>query len=88
MGSQSWGEIGILKVHLRHNVYCCSHFTILTFSSAILCSLFVSGGKDWLIVEDVRDMAGLGSRVLESYIWLWICKAYGLCSVHTLASKG
>lgn len=47
-----------------------------------------SGRKDWLIVEDVRDLAGLGSSVLEPYIWLWVHKVYGLCSIHILAPKG
>lgn len=45
-----------------------------------------SGRKDWLIVEYVRDMAGLGSRVLESVIhlavdiqglWALFCTHFG-----------
>lgn len=49
------------------------------------CAIYLgSGGKHWLIVEDVRDMASLGSRILEVvgvpglFPWALFCTYFGL----------
>ena len=33
-------RLGILEVHLRYNIRCCFHLTILSLSSIFLCNLF------------------------------------------------